>query len=69
MSPNPNAAGPDPRASRDADGNYLSERTRRHYVAPRLGPSQSVRELTRAVTGSVGDGGGGGTGMMQMVGA
>jgi hypothetical protein len=40
----------------------------RPYVAPRLGPSRSVRELTQAVTGSVGDGGGGGTGMMQMAG-
>lgn len=38
--------------------------TRRRYVAPRLGRPQSVRELTRALTGSVGDGGGGGMMMM-----
>jgi hypothetical protein len=54
---------------RTSNRDHPAHGARRPYVAPRLGPSQSVRELTRAVTGSVGDGGGGGTGMMQMAGA
>jgi hypothetical protein len=63
MSANPNREGVLPTShDRPAHG------ARQPYVAPRLGPGQSVRELTRAVTGSVGDGGGGGTGMMQMAG-
>lgn len=68
MSPKPNAVGADPGASRVSDGRQSVEGARRRYVAPSVGPRQSVRELTRAVSGSIGDGGGGGTGMMQMVG-
>jgi hypothetical protein len=40
---------------------------RRAYVAPRLGPSESVRELTRASGGSPPDGGGSGGMTMVMV--
>jgi hypothetical protein len=67
MSPDANATGTGLAASRVVD-DQPAERARRRYVAPRLGPRRSVRELTRAVSGSIGDGGGGGTGMMQMLG-
>ena len=62
MSIDANRGGAEPRSS----DHHLAQGARRPYVAPRLGPSQSVRELTRALTGSVGDGGGGG---MMMMGA
>ena len=60
MSTDAKRGGAEPRISDD----HLAQGARRPYVAPRLGPSQSVRELTRAITGSVGDGGGGGMMMM-----
>ena len=53
-------------ANRGGTQPRISDDRLRPYVAPRLGPGQSVRELTQAITGSVGDGGGGG--MMMMAG-
>jgi hypothetical protein len=66
MSPDANAPGTGSVASPVVDG-QPAERARRPYVAPRLGRRQSVRELTRAVSGSIADGGGAGGMSMQMV--
>jgi hypothetical protein len=43
-----------------------SPRVRRPYVAPRLGDGRSVRELTRAASGSFNDGNTGSGQKMQM---
>jgi hypothetical protein len=64
MSVNPNRAGAVLRSSPSSARDHEAHGAPRPYVAPRLGPGQSVRELTRALTGSVGDGGGGGMMMM-----
>jgi hypothetical protein len=62
MSVDPNRADAVPRNSQSS----ARRGAPRPYVAPRLGPGQSVRELTQALTGSVGDGGGGGMMMMAV---
>jgi hypothetical protein len=64
MSVNPNRAGGVLRSPSSSAQDHEAHGARRPYVAPRLGSGQSVRELTRALTGSVGDGGGGGMMMM-----
>jgi hypothetical protein len=66
MSVNADSAGSAPRVSRRPAGGQEPQGAPRPYVTPRLGPGQSVRDLTKALTGSVGDGGGGG--MMMMAG-
>jgi hypothetical protein len=54
----------DSRLSSPSGQERQAKRSRRTYVAPRLGQGQPLRELTLAMTGSFNDGGGGGA--MQM---